>query len=263
MKLQVFFLLVTILIMVFCRPGTAVDDSAVLYFSFDGGGGNAVKDSSPGKNDGTVQGSVKWVKGKTGQAMRFEGKGFVEVPHAKNLNLTQAHTIAYWLKWDGLTTSWSPFIAKTSGAGPKEDNFHTWVGKDQVWDYENQPFKQTHAVTKIPLDDKWIHLTVTHNGKETVSFYINGEADKATNPLPTTVGNNVNVRVGNDGKGKNGKGTSGSGTIDELIIFQRELTAKEIKRLIEEGGAKFLSVEYLGKLPFIWGNIKKQLIEGK
>ena len=104
---------------------------------------------------------------------------------------------------------------------------------------------------------------MTHNGKETVSFYINGEADKATTPLPTTVGNNVNVRVGNDGKGKNGKGTSGSGTIDELIIFQRELTAKEIKRLIEEGGAKFLSVEYLGKLPFIWGNIKKQLIEGK
>ena len=146
MKLRVFFSLVTILIMVFCRLGTAVDDSAVLYFSFDEGKGNAVKDSSLGKNDGTIQGNAKWVKGKMGQAMRFEGKGFVEVPHAKNLNLTQAHTIAYWLKWDGLTTSWSPFIAKTSGGGAKEDNFHTWVGKDQVWDYENQPFKQRNPL---------------------------------------------------------------------------------------------------------------------
>ena len=40
---------------------------------------------------------------------------------------------------------------------------------------------ETHAVTKIPLDGDWIHLTVTHDGKETVSFYINGKLEKSTN----------------------------------------------------------------------------------
>ena len=67
----------------------------------------------------------------------------------------------------------------------------------------------------------------------------------------TTVGNKADVRVGNDGKGN-----SGAGTIDELIIFQRKLTAKEIKRLIEDGRTKFLSVEPRDKLPLIWGNVK-------
>ena len=71
-----------------------------------------------------------------------------------------------------------------------------------------------------------------------LSFYINGEAGKATNELMTTVGNN-------------GKGNNGAGTIDELIIFQRELTAKEIKHLIEDGGTEFLSVEPRDKLPVI------------
>ncbi|HIA66482.1 TPA: hypothetical protein EYN98_10560 [Candidatus Poribacteria bacterium] len=63
----------------------------------------------------------------------------------------------------------------------RNDNFHTWVGSDSVWDYENKPSGQTHAVTKIPLDGDWIHLTVTHDGKETVSFYINGKLEKSTN----------------------------------------------------------------------------------
>ena len=111
----------------------------------------------------------------------------------------------------------SPFISKTSGGSPKEDNSHTWIGKDKVWDYENQPNGQTHAATKILFDDEWIHLTVTLNGNKTVFFYINGEADDATNDLPTAQGNDVNVRVGDDGKRD-----KGAGTIDELVIFWRE-----------------------------------------
>ena len=253
MKTRVSMLFAAVIIIVLCSSGTAADDSVVLYFSFDEGGGNDVKDSSPAQNDGTVDGDVKWVAGKIGKAMRFDGKGFVEVPHAENLNLTKAHTISYWLKWDGQGASWSPFISKTSGGGPKEDNFHTWVGKDKVWDYENQPNGQTHGVTKIALDDEWMHLTVTHDGDKTVSFYINGEEDDATNQLPTTDGNDANVRVGDDGKGN-----KGAGTIDELVIFQRALTDKEIKSLVEVGVEKFLAVEQTDKLTTTWGDVKNR-----
>ena len=143
--------------------------------------------------------------------------------HTEDLNLIEAYTISYWLKWDGQVASWSSFVSKTSGGGPKGDNSHTWIGKDKVWNYENQPKSQTHAVTKIPLGNEWIHLTVTHNGNKTVPFYINGAADDATNGLSTVRSNGVNVRAGDDGKGN-----KGAGAIDELVIFQRELTAKEI-----------------------------------
>ena len=122
-----------------------------------------------------------------------------------------------------------------------------------MWDYENQPNGQTHAATKIPLDDEWIHLTVTRNGNKTVSFYINGEADDATNDLPTARGNDVNIRVGDDGKRN-----KGAGTIDKLVIFRRELSVEEIKSLMQKGGKKFLDVEHTGKLTTTWVGIKNR-----
>ncbi len=240
-------------LMVWSYSAKAADESAVLFFSFDEGNGVDVKDSSPAGNDGKFQGKPEWTDGKLGKAMRFSANGFVEITHSEDLNLTKAHTISYWLKWNGQDASWSPFIAKTSGGGAKEDNFHTWVGRDRVWDYENQPNGQTHAVTKIPLDDKWIHLTVTHDGKKKVSFYIDGEEDAATNELPTTVGNDVNVRVGDDGKGN-----KGAGTLDELVILQRALTGDEIKQLYTDGAEKLLAVQPEGKLATTWGSIKNR-----
>ena len=93
---------------------------------------------------------------------------------------------------------------------------------------------------------------MTHDGDKTVSFYINGEEDKATNELPTTVGNDVNLHVGDDGKGN-----KGAGTIDELVIFQRALKTEEIKLLYEEGTEKFLSVSPTGKLTTTWCSIKQ------
>jgi len=255
MRTLVLGLFIASLLMVFCGSSKAVDESIVLYFSFDEEKGNDVKDDSPAENNGKYQGKAEWVEGKVSKAMRFDGSGFIEVTHNENLNALkgQGHTISYWLKWDGQGASWSPFIAKTSGGGAKEDNFHTWVGQDGVWDYENQPNGQTHAVTKIPLDDTWRHLTVTHDGEKSVSFYINGERDDATNELPTTVGNEVNVHVGDDGKGN-----KGAGVLDELVIFQRALTADEIRMLYKEGVGTFLAVAPTGKLTATWGYIKNQ-----
>ncbi len=53
-------------------------DELVLCFSFDEGRGNTVKDLSPEKNDGTIQGNPKWVDGKFGKALYFDGSTWVE-----------------------------------------------------------------------------------------------------------------------------------------------------------------------------------------
>ena len=111
---------------------------------------------------------------------------------------------------------------------------------------------ETHAVTKIPLDGDWIHLTVTHDGKETVSFYINGKLEKSTNPL-TAKGNDINVLVGDDGKGN-----KGAGILDELSIFNRALTAAEAKTIYEDGVEPFLAIAPEDKLTATWGCIKRE-----
>ena len=159
------------LFLVFCGLAQAIDESLVLYFSFDEGQGNNAKDGSLAKNHGKYIGKPKWVNGKPGKAVSYDGAGAFEIQHHDSLNALKGkgHTVSYWLNWDGQGASWSPFISKTIG---ENDNFHTWVGKDGIWDYENKPSGQTHAVTKIPLDGNWVHLTVTHDGEKTVSFYM-------------------------------------------------------------------------------------------
>ena len=123
-----------------------------------------------------------------------------------------------------------------------------------MWDYENQPNGQAHGATPIPLDGEWIHLTVTHDGKDKVSFYIDGELDNEAK-LPTTKACDAcPFRAGNDGKG-----TNGSGILDELAVFNRELDDKAIKTLMEEGSKPFTAVESAGKLTTTWGDIRSKI----
>ena len=50
-------------------------ENAVAVWSFDEGSGNKVKDGSGNGNDGELQGGPKWIKGKYGQALDFNGVG--------------------------------------------------------------------------------------------------------------------------------------------------------------------------------------------
>jgi hypothetical protein len=249
MKAPALGLLLVGLAATFCYSAKAADKSLVVCYSFDDEDPKGVKDLSQYKNDGVIEGNAEYVEGKIGKAMQFDGTGKVEALHSDVLSLTGAHTIAYWLKWDGSGSSWSPFISKTISA--QDDNYHTWVGSDRAWDYENQPNGQAHGKTPIPLDDKWIHLTVMHDGGKTISFYINGELDN-TGELPTTEEcKECPFRVGDDGKGN-----KGAGTIDELAIFNRVLQPDEIKKLMNEGAQAFVAVDCARKLTTTWGRIK-------
>ena len=170
----------------------------------------------------------KWVPGKSGMALSFDGNSHVEVPHDSSLDLTErGHTISYWLKWDGVG-GYSPFISKTNAGD--DSNYHTWVGSDSVWDYCGNNNQQVHGKTPIPLNGDWnLFLTVTHDGKKTVSFYLNGVFDNAET-LPEAPPNDAPFRVGNDGMS-----TNGGGALDELTVFNRALNQGEIRALMEEG----------------------------
>jgi len=259
MRTPIFSLCIASLVMVFCGSGEAADKSLVLGFSFDEGQGRVVKDSSPAQNNGMIEDNLKWVAGKLGGAMRFDAGGFIEVPHSESLNLPEAHTISYWLKWDGQGANWSPFISKAVGeaAGRRSrNNFTTWVGKDKIWNYDNIPhglLGEALAKGRIPLGNKWIHLTVIHDGKETVSFYINGAFNSAAK-LKVGFVNEINLRVGDDGKDNRG-----AGIIDELAIFNRALTEGEIKEFMR-GGIEGLAVEPTDKLTTTWGHIRKTFL---
>jgi concanavalin A-like lectin/glucanase superfamily protein len=245
-------LLLVSVAMAFGSSGVAVDKSLALYYSFDEEDPQAVKDHSQYGNDGVIEGKPEYVEGRIGSALQFDGTIKVQAEHNDALNLTGAHTIAYWLKWDGTGASWSPFISKILiEDGVVKDNYHTWVGSDQIWDYYNAPHGYANAGTPIQLNNEWVHLAITHDGKEKISFHVNGELDNE-GKLPTTKAcEECPFRVGEDGGGNRG-----AGALDELAIFNREFNADEIKELMAEGSKPFVAVDYAIKLTDTWGGIK-------
>ena len=58
-----------------------------------------------GTNNGALEGGVAFVAGKVGQAFSFNGTdGYVEVPDAPSLQLTNEMTIEFWVKRQDLET---------------------------------------------------------------------------------------------------------------------------------------------------------------
>jgi len=246
MKTLFLILLVASLLYLFSPLGKAVaDESLVLYLPFD----KTLKDLSGKGNDGVFdKGNPQWEDGEFGQALLIEQGDFVEIDHDSSLDLKVEHTISFWLRWDGVGSSWSPFIAKRQAGGA---NYQSWVGSDRIFDYYNG-VAVVSADTPISLGDEWVFLTTTHDGKNTVSFYIDGSFD-SEKAQPVGEPNNFPLLVGQDGVGN-----FGAGAIDEVAIFNRALTAEEIKKLMEEGVKAFAAVTSKGKLATTWALIKKQ-----
>ena len=246
--------IMVILCALYCLTAMAtMDKTMVLYFPFDDGNGKTVKDSSFYQNDGAMDGELDWVDGIAGGALQFRANGTVEVDDDDNsLDLIGPHTISYWLKWNGGTVAWSPFISKTETQA--KDNYHTWVGSDHVWDYANNNNMQVHGKTPIPLDDKWIFLTVAHDGEKTCSFYIDAVLDNEEQ-IENFEANDAPFRIGSDGFSV---GILGAGTMDELTVFNRALNENEIKTLMEQGGKAYTAVESIGKLTTTWSSVKNR-----
>ncbi len=100
MKRQVFICL--ILLMMFLLAGAklsmAVDDSLVLYLTFDEDQGKEVNDLTVYGNDGDIKGNPNKVDGIFGSALEFNGStDSVEIPHSDSLNMTKAFTIEMWV----------------------------------------------------------------------------------------------------------------------------------------------------------------------
>jgi len=75
------------------------DSDPIAYWAFDEGNGKTVKDLSGKNNGGDIMGNIEWEEeGKYGSALNFDGlTGYVNVPDAESLQITDAITIAVWV----------------------------------------------------------------------------------------------------------------------------------------------------------------------
>lgn len=192
------------------------------YYPINSGSGETLEDMTELENNGNINGTSWSTNSKIGSyCLNFDGTGDnVESAGFPSFVFTNPHTVSYWLKWDGLGSSWSPFISKQNS---NTDGVHTWVGEDGKWDYTSSGNKVT-ADGNVPLDGTWQHLVIVNNGSS-VKFYRNGTLDSSKS---AGLGSEVSkpLRIGEDHSSN-----FGTGKIDDIRIYSRTLSRPEVESL--------------------------------
>jgi len=206
----------------------------------DEGSGNHVADSSGNGNDGTLNlgsdgntnAALARMDGVRGKALEFDGADdHVEVPHS-NLDIRSEATLSMWIKTSD--TSHYQYLMNIRCATTGGNRYGVWFrisGDDnRIWvtlgDGSGTADDTLKSETSVG-DGNWHHIAFTRNGGSW-KIYVDG-AEDATDMLHE---NDVAYHVNYDDRYlgiMSGMEYPFSGIIDEVGIYDRALSAEEIR----------------------------------
>jgi len=214
---------------------TNLDTDAHLagWWRFDETSGTAAADSSAHDRVGKLSGGLSFdehsVPGRVGKALRFDGNDdLVQITGYKGVQGTTPRSISVWIKTDAVTgeiVSWGKedygqmwkleFIRKFMGMHPGGGYFYMAAKvHDNVW----------HHVAAVTREAELPNL------HDDVTLYLDGKIAEIHNIgildlWPIETGSGLDVAIGKKFKG----------AIDELRVYDRELTDEEIAELYSAG----------------------------
>lgn len=206
-----------------------------LRYSFDRDEGGKVLDRSGHGRVGKVFGA-KWTpNGKVGGAYTFNGSSdYITVPGYKGVLGAQAMSISVWARSDAYNNG-GQFVVIWGDPGVRGGAFYTSYNGAQ----DHCLFGAIGGLNifggHAPQADRlWHHVALVADGN-LVSLYIDGQHAKTENSS-----NGINVRSKDDVHiGQCWGGGYLTGAIDEVMIFERALTAAEVSALYKaQGGSQ-------------------------
>lgn len=241
---------VSLILLLEVVAGAALTDGLVLYFTFEGQG-NTVIDLSKENNDGTIKGATRIKEGKIGSAIKFNGKDdYVEVPHSKSLSITEKITV---MAWENMRPGSSGELAIVSkgqwAANDLPYELTVTPGGVIFWQFYDNGGRDGCSTPSPPVGE-WHHIAGTYDG-ESFKAYVDGEMKKEWAYKGKMPENTASVTIGKRSKAEEG---FFDGQIDEVAIFNRVLTPKEIQEAMQ-GMPTFVGLK--GKLASSWGSIKR------
>ncbi|WP_240468734.1 glycoside hydrolase family 43 C-terminal domain-containing protein [Gracilibacillus sp. YIM 98692] len=169
-------------------------------------------------------GTISFQEGIDGNAAYFDGSSGVLLPN--NLITNHEYSVSFWLKPNELT----PYTTTFFGG-----SVHSWISlvpngpagdRTMLWSGEN--WYDADASYQINTNE-WTHVAFSvHTG--TVKLYLNGEEEFVGSNFPD-VFSNVNASFG---LGVNHWDTPYQGLIDDLRIYDGELTSTQIDQLANQ-----------------------------
>jgi len=209
---------------------SALNDGLVGYWNFDVGVGTTVPDLSGNDNTGTLgvgDSAPSWSSGKYGTGSTFNNStSYIQITNPINFPTTEIST-AFWIK------------SSDSGDGiiSYEKGSNEWLiyQSNDLSIYRNSFIRTGIAIN----DGLWHHVVATWKsaGGET-NLYVDGESRYQGVLAPgTTIDNSDGCLIfGQDQDSVCGGFQSGQafgGTLDEVRIYNRALSAAEVKALYE------------------------------
>ncbi len=241
------------------------DDTVVLYMPFDEGKGTEVKDLSKsgkiGKLGSKGKDLPKWVDGKFGKALEFDGQtNYVEVQDTADFSFASdpgTITLAAWVKvlktgTDAHNQNRQPIIMK-GNSGEWEYALYIYDGGNpgmSVWNNGGSGVSEPSGPPSI-MDDQWHAVVGTFESKAGVKVYVDGKLTTQAAPNANVPGNgkrNVFIAHREDGQFL-------AAIIDDVRIWNRVLEPKEIVETMASP-LSGLAVQPNNRLVSTWGDLK-------
>lgn len=238
-----------------CHSAIIDQDTIELAYLFDEGSGNVAKDSSGNNRDANIIGA-EYANGRFGKALQFDGNdNHLVVPDFAGVGALEPRTTVFWFKADGTRDhSW---VKWGRNAGGEKYYIRAHVSGAQCFLRVEVNGGQNYGGDDV-CNGEWRHCVVVFpEGGDSVQdhdLYVDGKqqtkagGDKDMNTDGTSVSVNIGSRL-----------TGHSfllGMLDEVAIFNVDLTESQINAIRNNGLKGALSVDPDGKLATSWANIK-------
>jgi len=206
-------------------PASCVSQGLVGYWSMDERYGTSTADLSGNGNDGMMVGGMattSWATGKIGGALKFDGvNDYVQVPTISFADQTE-WAVELWAK-PAVQEDWKPFLSSS--------------GSFEYLMYHNNPagiwFRDANgnyfSVSLPSFGGVWDHIVVSVNSSRNMKVYRNGQYMGVMTPGSTKVDF---IEIG----GKSSSSYYFNGLIDEVRIYNRALSADEVRYHYNQGG---------------------------
>jgi hypothetical protein len=219
----------------------AADDPYLVgWWTFDDGSGTVAKDSSGHGNNGTLNGNPQWVPGYLGGALKFDGTDdYVDCGKDPSLDLT-AWTITFWLNI-AQNKDYNAFVVKGLDAAENYEVLGFGNGSMHMpiaFSDGTRTFVNTAA--GIIVVGEWTHFAYSYSSTTGRRFYKDGSMIYSDAPAASAPKASTDVlTIGNERP----LSRFTNGTMDEVRIYNRVLTAGQIKTVLVGGAPVYGKAE--------------------
>ncbi|TAL48239.1 LamG domain-containing protein, partial [archaeon] len=223
------------------EKGNSLETGLVGYWKFGEVSGTTTNDSSGNANSGTLGNATggaqpTWITNsscKFGSCLNFDGiYSFVNISNSPSLSVTDALTISAWIRTNDAVNSNTERIVQKGGGTSMYDFFIQETNKLRTILTLDTGQANIFGNTALSANT-WYHVVTTFsNATGLLKIYINGIEDVSTT-VSGKITTNTNPLIIGAFRGLPTDLQKFNGIIDDVRIYNRALSADEIKRLYQ------------------------------